>query len=128
MLMQKIKLVYPNLASMIKTSKEVLGGRELEFKLTDDRAYIFDSHQETLRRLPVNSKRMTKDEFKIEFGYRLRKMLEVKGVSQRELSRRSGIIQSDISTYINGKKIPSFHNVDRIAKALDISVDELRYI
>lgn len=128
MALKIFKSHYPNLADKVKSHKKVVCGRELEVKLDDGRAYIFDEQDETLRQLPSDSRQMTKDEFKIEFGYRLRKILAQKGLTQTELGDRIDAVQSDISEYVRGTRIPNFYTVDRIAKALDISVDELRYI
>lgn len=119
---------YPNLADKIKSSKNVICEREMEVKLIDGRAYIFDGYHQTLRQLPKNSKYLTKDEFRIEFAYRLRKVMAVKKVSQVELSHATDIQITDINRYVNGKAVPTFYNVDKIAKALDVSVDEFRYI
>lgn len=119
---------YPNLADKIKSSKNVICEREMEVKLIDGRAYIFDGYHQTLRQLPTNSKYLTKEEFKIEFAYRLRKVMTVKKISQVELSHLTDIQLTDINRYVQGKAIPTFYTVDKIAKALDVSVDEFRYI
>lgn len=119
---------YPNLYDKIKSRKKVIGGRELEVKLDDGSAYIFDGHDATLRQLPSNSRLMTRKEFQIEFGYRLRKLLALKGLTQAELGERINVVPSDISDYVRGARVPNFYTVDKIAKALDISTDELRYI
>lgn len=127
-MLQLFKSFYPNLADKIKSCKKVLGDREIEVALTDGRAYIFDAYNETLRQLPSNSKYITKKECEIEFGYRLRKLMSIKGITQTELSHRADVRQGDLSAYMNGKRAPTFYVVDRIAKALDVSIDEFRYI
>jgi transcriptional regulator with XRE-family HTH domain len=53
--------------------------------------------------------------------------MALEGISQCELSERTGITQPSISDYMNGKKLPSFYTVDKIAKALGCSVDAFRY-
>ena len=121
------KLNYPKLASKVKKYREVLG-HEVEVWLDDNRAFIFDDRESTLRSIPTSSKHITEKEFRIEFGYRLNKILKAKGMSQRELSELTGIGQCMISNYANGKHTPSFYVADRIANVLDVSVDDLRYI
>ena len=121
------KLSYPKLAAKVKKSRQVLG-HELELWLDDGRAFIFDKYESTLRSIPPHSKYITEEEFKLEFSYRLRKLLKMKGMSQRELSDRIGVGCTMLSNYMNGKHIPSFYIVDRIAKELNISVDDLRYL
>ena len=121
------KSYYPNLASKIKKHKVVLG-HEVEVFLDDGRAFIFDKYESTLRSIPSHSKYMTEKEFRIEFAYRLRKILKMKGVSQNALSELSGISEKMINNYTNGNNTPSFYAVDRIARALNVSTDEFRYI
>mgnify|MGYP003307109874 CR=1 FL=1 len=128
MALTKFKNHFPNLANKVKSSKKVICGRELEVQLTDGRGYIFDTRDETLHRLPDHKDQMTRLEFQTEFGYRLRKVLIHKGLTQKELGDRADIAQSDVSEYVRGTRVPSFYVVDRIARALDISADELRYI
>lgn len=125
--LESFKSYYPNLASKIKKHRQVLG-HEVEIWLDDGRAFIFDKYESTLRSIPTYSKYITEDEFKIEFSYRLRKILKMKGISQKELADLTGINYSLISLYMVGKHTPNFYTVDRIAKALNISTDDLRYI
>lgn len=55
------------------------------------------------------------------FGERMKQAISVKGISQKELSRRSGITEAAISGYINGTREPGLVAVIRIAKALSVS-------
>ena len=89
---------------------------------------IYDSMEHTIRNLPRNSSEMTEEECRREFGIRLRTILYRRGITQAELSSKTGISQTIISNYINGKNTPSLYAVDRIAKALGCSVDEFRYV
>lgn len=100
---------------------------ELLIKLEDGSKIIYDDFNKSYRNVPIDSYDMTEEECKKEFGIRLRKILERKGVSQFELSERTGITPSDICHYVNGKTSPTFYRVDKIAKALGCSVDEFRY-
>lgn len=125
--LETFKSYYPKLASKIKKHREVLG-HEVEIWLDDGRAFIFDKYESTLRSIPSYSKYITEEECRIEFSYRLRKILKMKGISQRELSDLTGISYTVISYYMTGKHTPSLYVIDRIAKALNISADELRYI
>lgn len=104
------------------------GHRELIVSLDDGAVLSFDSFDNSYRTLPSDPFNMTQTECAIEFGYRLRKKLEEKHMTQMQLSEKTGIAQYLLSDYINGVRLPKFHNVDRIAKALGCSVDEFRYI
>lgn len=52
---------------------------------------------------------------------RLRKAMEIRGVSQTELVKRTGIGKSSISTYLSGDYEPKQKNTYKIAKALDVN-------
>lgn len=100
---------------------------ELIVKLTDGSYILYDDVDRTIRNLPDDPHELSKEECTKEFSYRLRKMMQIKGVTQQELSERTGIAQSNISGYIRGVNSPSFYVIDKIAKALDCSIDQFRY-
>lgn len=101
---------------------------ELMVELDNGDRYLYDEIFNSIRRLPRDADAMTKDEYKSDFGARLLKVMSWKGVTQEELAKRTGIPQSMISRYINGENDPSFYKVDRIARALGVSVDEFRFL
>jgi DNA-binding Xre family transcriptional regulator len=100
---------------------------ELIVKLTDGSFILYDDVDRTIRNLPDDPHELSKEECTKEFSYRLRKMMQIKGVTQQELSKRTGIAQSNISCYVRGTNSPSFYVIDKIAKALDCSIDQFRY-
>lgn len=100
---------------------------DLYVELDDGMVLIFDSIEKTIRRLPQDSNSMTEQECVKEFGTRLRKLIYRKGFTQEDLSKATGISQAALSYYITGKSSPSFSKVDKICKALDCSMDCLRY-
>lgn len=99
----------------------------LLIKLDNGEAYIYDDLYQTLKSVPKDPNAMTEEECRKEFGRRLSRIMGFKHITQVELSVMTGIPQAQLSKYINGKTTPSFYNVDKIAKALKCSVDELRY-
>ncbi|HBV97803.1 MAG TPA: XRE family transcriptional regulator [Desulfotomaculum sp.] len=54
---------------------------------------------------------------------RLREIMLIKRVTQEQLSKRTGIPQSDISKIINGEKEIYLSTAKRIARALGKTVD-----
>ena len=48
-------------------------------------------------------------------------------MDQKDLSKKTGISETMISRYMNGLSNPGFFVVDKIARALDCSMDDLRY-
>lgn len=103
------------------------GPFELVVKLDDGHVISYYDTEQGIRRLPSDDSRLTEEECREEFGIRLYRLMYDKGVTQSELSDMTGITQSNISNYITGRKTPSFYTVDKIARALDCSIDELRY-
>ena len=60
-----------------------------------------------------------------EFARRLRKKIEMKGITQDNLSKLTGIGQPLLSLYTQGKSLPSAQKVSALAKALGCSVNDL---
>lgn len=100
---------------------------ELIVKLTDGSSILYDDVGQTIRNLPDDPNDLSKEECNKEFSYRLRKIMQIKGITQQELSERTGIAQSHISNYVRGTRSPSFYIIDKIAKVLDCSIDQFRY-
>ncbi|MFZ4616663.1 MAG: helix-turn-helix domain-containing protein [Rectinemataceae bacterium] len=61
----------------------------------------------------------------MEFGERLRKTRDDKGLSQQDLAERAGIQASAVSHFELGRRLPSFDNIRRLADALNVSSDFL---
>lgn len=99
----------------------------LHVRLEDGSSVVYDDMLHTIRNLPQNSKTMTEQECRVEFGCRLRKILLHRGMSQSELCRRADITDVQLSRYMNGRHTPSLYAVDKIAKALDCSIDDFTY-
>jgi transcriptional regulator with XRE-family HTH domain len=50
-----------------------------------------------------------------------------KDISQEELAEKIGVSQKTISRYIRGDSKPDGYMIHKIARALDVSLDELNY-
>lgn len=127
MLFDNFAMYFPSMAEDTITYEE-LNDFELVVKMSNGTTVLYDDIDHSFRRLPRSSDDMTEDECLTEFGCRLRKIMFRNGITQEELSERTGIAQPRISRYLRGKNSPTFYVVDRIAKALGCSVDEFRYI
>lgn len=55
----------------------------------------------------------------------LRELRKIKGLTQDQLSRKSGVHRTSIARYETGKNGMSEKNLIRIAGALDVPVDEV---
>ena len=106
---------------------EPIGYDCLEIKLNNGGVVIYDDYNRSIRDLPGDSSEMSEAEFRREFGYRLRRIMEHKHVVQAELSERSGIAQCHISEYINGKRTPSSYTLGKLAKVLRCDINDFIY-
>jgi transcriptional regulator with XRE-family HTH domain len=70
---------------------------------------------------PLTPKHLTKQ----EFGRRLYKLLIQKGWTQSELARQAGLSRDSVSTYVRGSSLPEPLNLERLAKALDVTTTDL---
>ena len=61
----------------------------------------------------------------INVGARIRQLRRLCGVTQGELVRRSGLQASYLSKVENGVVLPGLVNLDRIARALRVSLADL---
>lgn len=104
-----------------------IGPYSLIARLVSGDMVHYDSEERGLRNLPNDPANMTEEEFRHEFGLRLRRLMGRKGVTQIELAERTGITQARISGYIRGKNTPSIFVVNKIAQALNCTIDELTY-
>ena len=118
---------YPHMADSVIDARDVYGGEQL-LLMEDGRVLAYNDLYRTYRELPHDPNEMTEGECRKEFGRALARIMDWKRVGQIELSDRTGISQPAISSYICGTRTPSFYAADKIAKALDMSLDEFRYI
>lgn len=116
---------FPSIARQA-TSYHHISDIELIIKLENGEVVSYENINKSLRILP-DSNSLTEEECRREFAIRLKLMMAVRGMSQTKLSEATGIQQHMISDYTKGKRTPGFYNLDKIAKALDCSIDELRY-
>lgn len=73
----------------------------------------------------MSEKIMSETEWRTEFSQMLQLTMLNQRLTQQKLSILSGVSQSSISRYINGKSTPSIFDLHRIAKAIGCSVDAI---
>ena len=105
---------YPDLAEQVE---EIYEGKYFEYimLLKDGRRISYYELENSVRSLPDNDS-LTEEEYKREFSIRLRRIMELKHITQIELSELTGISQACISYYVSGRKLPTFYIVDKIAQ------------
>mgnify|MGYP001623148347 FL=1 len=60
-----------------------------------------------------------------DFGLRLRKLREEKGLSQEELGKRIGVSKGSIYRYESNVQVPSLDTAKKLAKVLGTTLDHL---
>lgn len=105
---------------------EEVSPNEMLIKTEDGCVYLYDTWGDTIRTMPKNSN-MDVETFAVEFGERLRRIMDRKGITQEILSEETGISQTIISRYILGKSVPGLYAVDKISMVLGCRIDDLFY-
>ena len=62
---------------------------------------------------------------RVEFGERLRALIDARGWSQNDLARSAGIEKSTISRFVNGWREPTYQVLCQIHSALGCTWEEL---
>lgn len=68
---------------------------------------------------------MTTESTTTHLGSRLRSLRQERGGTQTELGQRVDLAQPEVSRYESGTKTPSVPTLLRLARALDVSLDDL---
>ena len=68
---------------------------------------------------------MAKRKILIAFGNKVRELRKEKGISQEELADRAGLHRTYIGMIERAEKNITLTNIEKIAKALDVSISEL---
>jgi transcriptional regulator with XRE-family HTH domain len=58
-------------------------------------------------------------------GERIQVLLDSRGMSRKQLAEASGLTEAAISRYVSGTRNPKSISLSAIAKALDVTSDEL---
>ena len=68
---------------------------------------------------------MKERELAYDFGLRLKKLRDAKGLSQKELAQKLGVSKGTVYRYENNTQSPSLDNAAKLALLLDTSLDYL---
>lgn len=63
--------------------------------------------------------------FNVKFGEKIKEIRERRGFSQKEVAEKIGVACSTYSLYESGKREPDVEKIKKIAKALEVSGDDL---
>lgn len=62
----------------------------------------------------------------MQIGEYIKVGLAINSITQKELANKAGVTESAISHYIKGDRIPNIATMVRIAKVLNIDLNELK--
>ena len=122
---ERLKVTYRDIFDRAIEYEEI-SPTEMLVKTDNGRVYLYNTWGDTIRNMPKDSN-MDRDNFAVEVGERLRRIMDKKGVTQEILSKKTGITQTMISRYIIGKSIPSLYSADRISRALECDIRDFLY-
>lgn len=125
--MHQVYLYFPDLMGKVIHAREYVQFMLL-LETNTKYDYFYNITNNVLIPIPKDDKNLDKDSFRRIFGVLLRRALECSGLTQEELSEKTGIPQPNISDYLYGKHFPSFYQIDKMAKAMNCSVEDLRYV
>ena len=92
-------------------------GSEIDVSASSLRAFLDEQYRASLESADDSERKMV--------GARIRAARESASLSQQELSRRSGIAQESLSRIETGRRDPRLGTLRRLAKGLDLSLDQL---
>lgn len=125
--MHQVYLYFPDLLGEVVHAREYVQFMLL-LETNTKYDYFYNITNNVLIPIPKDDKNLDKESFRRIFGVLLRRALECSGLTQEELSEKTGIPQPNISDYLYGKHFPSFYQIDKMAKAMNCSVEDLRYV
>lgn len=119
------EMMFPEIA-MLVAEWEDYGYLEVRLTLDDGSQFVYDRTSATLRPIEYSENgELTQTVFCREFGIRLRNAMLSLGIGQEELACITGINQSTLSRYINGKTLPDILKIRKIAKVLGCDISYL---
>ena len=102
------------------------GRYEITVTLSDGYRCIYNDMLHTMRRpISTNDGSLSKEKWNDYFAMTLRVKLAEYGLTQKDLSSRTGLSHITIHNYLSGKSTPDVYNLRKIAEALDCSISEL---
>lgn len=126
-MIENIKRSFPWLVRDMQEARELSGELKdmlLIMTVTGEK-YIYDDRVQTIRLVTKASDISPEDRVKHEFGYRLKKMMELRNITQSGLAVAMGISQGTISQCVNGNVNPSLSFIARLAEILKCHIEDL---
>lgn len=103
-----------------------LNDDEILFKLKDGTQMIYDFTMNGRRNIIYKNK-LTDEQLKKEFRFRLKAMIAHSGITQKDFSKMVGISEVSMSRYLKGEHIPNYILLKKMADVLHCKVDDFYF-
>ena len=122
----KFEQYYPSIAKNI-VDWYPSGRNTIIVVLNDNSKMEYHNVLKSIRNIPniIDRDEFTEDNYQRDFSYNLMNKMVDAGFDQTLLSEKTGISQVSISKYLHRKALPSIYNCEKIARALNCSINEL---
>lgn len=117
-LIDEFKYYYPKQCENIKSFK-IIGNFEVVSINEDGSVVSFYLLDKSIKYYT------SKEDCCLDFGRRLRRLMDFKGLYSYQLAERAGISEKMISGYLNGVNEPTLGKIYKICKALNCEANEL---
>ena len=114
---------HPNIADQV-IDWYPSGQMQIMVRLDDGSRKLYDWLTDRIYNIYPVEDDLSEDQWRGNFALKLRQKLNYHGMTQEELSAKTGISNVTISKYIKGKAMPNAHNLEKISKALKSSMNE----
>ena len=120
-LLNRFKMNFSLFADEIE-SVELYGDHELIITTEVGTKILYDDFDQTIDFINDCNNNV---DWRRRFGRKLRNKMIQSGMTQEELSKRAGVSVTSLSSYMNGRALPSIYIAYRLAEELGCSLDEL---
>lgn len=115
---------YPDLVDEVEEWVDV-GTLEKKLIFRDGRVMYYNVCNNRLYKKESLSPNLPEEEYRKIFANRLRNRMEAKAMNEKFLSEKSGVSQSSVNGYLQGKRLPTIQTAFKLAEALSCDLSAL---
>lgn len=126
---ERFETLFPSYCGRITRCKYI-GDGETIFYMMDGSKVIFDELENTALYIAPrdsDSARLSEYEWRREFSRKIKRKLELKRMTQKELASLTGISCTSLRKYMHGESTPNAYILNKIAEVLKCHDAELIY-
>lgn len=100
---------------------------DLFIELKNGDKFVYDSYHNTVIFNLHKINELTEEQEIKEFARNLCRLINRNGMTQQEFAKSIGVSRVTVNRYMNGKQIPDYLTLSKMARALKCSVDDFYY-